>query len=210
MVMARVAAAPGAPGSGLRMGEWETKRMDRDAAAKAIDAFLRALDRDPGGEPELIGTADRVARAFVDELMSGYAADIDGLLAHSIISGRSDVVIVRDVPVATMCPHHLMPSAGYAVVAFAPREMLVGFGAISRVVAAYSKRLALQEQIGQNVVQAIDRHLAPRWVACRIVLTHSCMRTSGGANHEGPVETLALIGPDQERCSAYAAVGLGR
>jgi GTP cyclohydrolase I len=71
MVMARVAAAPGATGSGLRMGEWETKRMDRDAAAKAIDAFLRALDRDPGGEPELIGTADRVARAFVDELMSG-------------------------------------------------------------------------------------------------------------------------------------------
>jgi GTP cyclohydrolase I len=101
------------------------------------------------------------------------------------------VVIVRDVPVATMCPHHLMPSAGYAVVAFAPREMLVGFGAISRVVAAYSKRLALQEQIGQNVVQAIDRHLAPRWVACRIVLTHSCMRTSGGANHEGPVESVA-------------------
>jgi GTP cyclohydrolase I len=184
--------------------------MDRDAAARAIDAFLRALDRDPRSEPDLAGTADRVARAFVDDLMSGYAVDVDALLSHSVLSGRSDVVTVRDIPVATICPHHLMPSVGYAVVAFAPREHLVGFGAVSRVVGAYGKRLALQEQIAQNVVGAIDKHLRPRWVACRIVLTHSCMRTSGGGSHDGPVETVALIGPDEDRCTAHLAVGLGR
>jgi GTP cyclohydrolase I len=184
--------------------------MDRDAAAKAIDAFLRALDRDPQNDPDLVGTPDRVARAFMEELMSGYATDVDGLLGHSVISGRADVVTVRDVPIATTCPHHLMPSVGHAVVAFAPRDLLVGFGAVSRVVDAYSKRLALQEQIGQDVVSALHRHLAPRWVACRIVLSHSCMRTSGGGHHEGPVETLAIIGSDEDRSSAYVAVGLGR
>lgn len=184
--------------------------MDRNAAAKAIDSFLRALGRDPQNEPELAGTADRVARAFIEELMSGYATDVDEILSHSVISGRSDIVAVRNVPVATTCPHHLTPSAGHAVVAFAPRDRILGFGAISRVVDAYSRRLALQEQIGLEVVGALDKHLAPRWVACRIILSHSCMRTSGGGHHEGPVETLAMIGPDTDRSSAYLAVGLGR
>jgi GTP cyclohydrolase I len=193
----------------LPAGGSRTKSMDRDSAAKAIDAFLRALDRDPENDPDLMGTADRVARAFIEELMSGYAMDVDGLLSHAVISGQSDVVTVRDVPVATTCPHHLMPSVGHAVVAFAPRDRLIGFGAVSRVVDAYSKRLALQEQIGRDVVTALHRHLAPRWVACRIVLAHSCMRTSNGGHHEGPVETLAIIGPDEDRSAAYVAVGLG-
>ncbi len=183
--------------------------MNRDAAAKAIESLLRALDRDPQNEPDLVGTPDRVARAFIEDLMSGYATDVDGLLGRSVMSGQSEIVTVRHVPVATTCPHHLMPSVGHAVVAFAPRALLIGFGAVSRVVDAYSKRLALQEQIGQNVVSALDKHLTPRWVACRIVLFHSCMR-AGGGHHEGPVETLAIIGPECDRQSAYLAVGLGR
>ena len=51
--------------------------MDRDAAARAIDAFLRALGRNPDNEPELAGTAERVARAWADELLAGYAVDVD-------------------------------------------------------------------------------------------------------------------------------------
>ena len=109
-----------------------------------------------------------------------------------------------------MCPHHLMPSSGIAVVAFAPRSTVVGIGAVSRVVDAYARRLALQEQIGEDIVHVLDKHVAPRWVACRIVLHHSCMRMTGGRSHDGPVETLAMVGDESDRETAYLAVGFGR
>src|SRR5262249_44027249 len=97
-----------------------TARMDQDAAARAIDAFLRALGRDPEHEPELAGTGARVARAFAEELLEGYTVDVDALLVHNVLAGGTEVVVARDLPVATTCPHHLMPAIGTATVAFAP------------------------------------------------------------------------------------------
>src|SRR6516162_8779601 len=169
--------------------------MDRDAAARAIESFLKALGRDPAREPELAGTPERVAAAWADELLTGYAFD---------------VVVVRDVPVATMCPHHLMPSVGVATVAYAPEEHLVGVGTVARLVDAFARRLALQEQMGERVVAALQKHLAPRWAACRIVLSHSCMTARGERSHGARVETLALSGGKVAESSVYAAVGVGR
>src|SRR5262249_1958441 len=121
---------------------------DRDAAARAIDTFLRALGRDPDREPELVGTGARVAAAYADELLAGYDVDVDGLLAQAVFAGRSDLVVVRDIPVSTMCPHHLLPATGVATVAFAPEEHLVGVGTVTRVLDAFARRLIVQEEVG--------------------------------------------------------------
>jgi GTP cyclohydrolase I len=184
--------------------------MDREAAARAIDAFLRALGRDPERDPELAGTADRVASAWLDELLQGYAVDVDALLSQNVFAGTSEVVVVRDVPVATMCPHHLMPSSGSATVAFAPEEHLVGIGTVARVIDAFARRLAMQEQIGERVVAALQKHLAPRWTACRVVLSHACMIARGERSHGARVETLALAGGEVDESIVYLAVGVGR
>jgi GTP cyclohydrolase I len=184
--------------------------MDREAAARAIDAFLRALGRDPEHEPELAGTGERVARAWADELLEGYAVDIDVLLAENVLFGTTELVVVRGIPVATMCPHHLMPSTGDAVVAFAPRDRLIGVGAVARLIDAFGRRLALQEQLGEQVVAALEKHLAPRWSACRIVLGHTCMTARGTRTHAARVETLALRGAEADRSAAYTALGVGR
>jgi GTP cyclohydrolase I len=184
--------------------------MDKEAAARAIDAFLRALGRDPDRDPDLAGTADRVARAWLDELLEGYAVDIDALLSQNVFAGASELVVVRDVPVATVCPHHLMPSTGSATVAFAPEEHLVGVGTVARVVDAFSRRLAMQEQIGERVVAALQKHLAPRWTACRIVLSHACMTARGERTHGARVETLALAGGEVDESVVLLAVGVGR
>ena len=184
--------------------------MDREAAARAIDAFLRALGRDPEREPELVGTAARVAAAYADELVAGYGIDVDALLAPAVFAGRSDLVIVRDVPVATTCPHHLMPGIGVATVAFAPDEHLVGVGTVARVLDAFARRLTLQEEIGERTVAALQKHLAPRWSACRITLGHSCMTARGERTHGARVETLALAGGEVDEAVVYAALGVGR
>jgi GTP cyclohydrolase I len=184
--------------------------MDREAAARAIESFLRALGRDPDREPELAGTGARVAQAWADELLEGYAVDVDALLAQNVFAGTSDLVVVRDVPVATTCPHHLMASTGHATVAFAPEEHLVGVGTVARLVHAFARRLALQEQIGERVVAALQKHLAPRWAACRIVLDHACMTARGERVHGARVETLAVSGGEVDPQVVYTALGVGR
>lgn len=187
-----------------------TASVDRDAAAAAIDAFLRALGRDPVREPELVGTGQRVAAAYADELLAGYAIDVDELVSASVFAGASELVVVRDIAVATMCPHHLMPSTGFATVAFAPEENLLGIGTVARLVDAFARRLSLQEQLGERVVAALQKHLAPRWVACRITLTHACMTARGEHAHGTRVETLALAGGEVDDATVHAAVGVGR
>jgi GTP cyclohydrolase I len=184
--------------------------MDLDAAAEAIDAFLRALGHDPLRDPELAATGKRVARAYAEDLLEGYGVDVDALLSSNVFAGRTELVVVRDVPVVTTCPHHLMPSTGLATVAFAPEEHLVGIGTVARMVDAFARRLALQEQIGERVVAALQKHLAPRWSGCRLTLSHSCMVARGERTHGARVETIALVGGDVDEALVYAALGIAR
>jgi GTP cyclohydrolase I len=184
--------------------------MDREAAARAIEAFLRALGRDPSAHVELSGTGARVAQAWADELLSGYSVDVDTLVETNVLVGRSGLVVVRDIPVATTCPHHLMPSTGTAAVAFAPAERLVGVGTVARVVDAFARRLALQEQIGERVVATLHEHLQPRWIGCRIVLSHACMIVRGERAHGARVETVSTAGSEVDLATVHAALGVGR
>ena len=184
--------------------------MDREAAARAIEAFLRALGRDPAKDPELAGTGARVAQAWADELLSGYAVDVDALLSANVLAGASALVVVRDIPLTTMCPHHLMPSTGTATVAFAPGDRLVGIGTVARVVDAFARRLALQEQIGERVVAALSRHVAPRWTACHIVLSHACMTARGERAHGARVETVSTAGDGVDLALVHSVLGVGR
>jgi GTP cyclohydrolase I len=181
--------------------------MNREAAARAIEAFLRALGRDPDRDPELAGTGARVADAFVDDLLGGYRVSADALLASSVVAGHTSLVVVRDLEVTTMCPHHLMPASGVASVAFAPNEKLVGIGTIGAVVDAFAHRLALQEQVGEQVAATIARHLSPTWTACKLVLSHTCMTARGERKHGAKVETFAFVGAPEDRDGALRALG---
>jgi GTP cyclohydrolase I len=185
---------------------------DRAAAAAAIDAFLRAIGRDPRSEPELVGTGDRVAAAFLDELCDGYAKDPAAIMAaHRIASASSDIVVLRGAPVTTMCPHHLLPATGIATVAFAPRGAIVGLGALVEVVDACARRLVLQEEIGAHVAEVLHAALGPAWAGCRLVLEHGCIIHRAERRHGARVETFAMRGAPtaEERATAERALGLG-
>jgi len=192
---------------------------DRTAAANAIDAFLRAIGRDPAGEPDLVGTGARVADAYVDELCAGYAVDTRALLASSVIPATSaspaagGLVVLRDVAITTMCPHHLLPASGTATIAMHTRERLVGIGTLVSLVEAHARRLTLQERIGEAVVADIEAVLEPEWVGCRLVLVHGCMVARGERAVGSSVETVALRGAaasGETAMRAHAALGVGR
>jgi GTP cyclohydrolase I len=180
--------------------------MNREAAAAAIAEFLRALGRDAQSEPELLGTPERVANAYIDELLSGYGVDVDQLVESNLVSGTGDTVIVRGIHLATMCPHHLLPATGLATVAFRPAVRLLGLGAIVQLVDVFSKRLTLQEALGEALVSALAKHLEPRWAACRLELSHGCMVARGEEAHGTRVETFSFRGQEGDRHEAIATL----
>ncbi|MGH7327662.1 MAG: GTP cyclohydrolase I, partial [Polyangiaceae bacterium] len=176
---------------------------DRIEAARAIDAFLRAIGRDPEEEPDLKGTGERVAAAYLDDLCVGYTQNPAKILAQDAMPGKTEIVVARALPVATTCPHHLMQAWGEATVAFAPKEKIVGIGAIARALDACAHRLVLQERIGEDLVAAIQNALGSQWAACRISLEHGCMVARGERAHHAKVETIAVAGEgDRARIEA--------
>ncbi len=188
-------------------------KPDRQAAARAIEDFLRAIGRDANDEPALLGTGARVADAYIDELCDGYAVDVAALFAESTIDGASEIVSVRDIAVTTMCPHHLLPGTGSATVAFGPGKggKLFGLGALAKLVDAFAHRLTLQETIGEEVARALVAHLKAKWAGCRLTMSHACMCARGERRHGTRVESVAVHGvlSDAERTRAYLALGVG-
>lgn len=180
---------------------------DRQAAAAAIDSFLRALGLD---SPDTAGTGERVAQMFADDLCTGYAIDTRRLVESSVIDvERPSLVIVRDIPVTTTCPHHLLPSIGKATVAFQATTRVIGLGTVAALVDAHARRLALQERIGEHVADDLEACLRPAWVGCRLVLVHGCMVARGERASGTSVETVALRGPPDRVADAHRALGVG-
>jgi len=169
-------------------------------------AFLRALGRDPEVDPELQGTPSRVASTYADELCAGYSVDPTSLVRPQVIVGTTALVALRDVAVTTTCPHHLMPASGVGTIAFAPRARLVGLGVMADLLDACARRLTLQEEIGERVVSTLGAELEPRWVACRLVMSHACMTARGERKHGAKAETLAFLGDPADRAEALAVV----
>ncbi|MCB9601576.1 MAG: GTP cyclohydrolase I [Sandaracinus sp.] len=185
--------------------------VDVEAAARAIEAFLTALGHPPSSDPELQGTGKRVAEAYAQELLAGYAEDPAAILADATASEAPGLVVVTDVQTTTMCPHHLLPASGVSHVGYLPGGSVVGLGALARVVHCFSRRLILQEDLGAKVAEALVTHLGAKAAACALDLSPTCMTARGEREHAARAVTIAYAGDadDAFRRSFEGALMLG-
>ena len=184
--------------------------MDRRAAEVAIADFLRALDRDVLREPELAATPARVVEAFADELLRGYGVDLPALVqgaSTEAATSSGGVVALRDISVATVCPHHLMPGLGRANVVYKPGARVLGLGAIARVVDACARRLVLQETIADDVVKALLEHAGARGAYCELTLVHGCLSARGACQANARATSFVRSG---ELSETEVLLALGR
>lgn len=178
--------------------------VDRKAAARAIEDFLRALGHAPEGD--LAGTGQRVADAWADDLLAGESVDAGALLLDGAVACESGggLVVLRQLAVATMCPHHLLPAVGTACVAYLPGRRIAGLGRIAQLVDVLARRLTLQEQIGTAVADLLVDELGAAGAFCQLRLTHTCLSARGERQAGALVESVALAGsftepgPDRE------------
>jgi GTP cyclohydrolase IA len=204
-----VQPGPAAPGHGRLRVVHPRPALDLPAAEHAVAALLRALGRDPSSE-HLADTPRRVAEAYA-ELLTGRQFD---LTTFPNDEGYDELVLARDIPVQSLCEHHLLPFRGTAHVAYLPGSRILGLSKLARVVELFAHDLQVQERLTQQVADWLQDNLAPRGVGVVIEAEHMCMSLRGVRAAGSRTLTSALRGVLREdgrtRQEFFALAGTGR
>lgn len=154
---------------------------------------LKQIGEDPSREG-LLKTPERVAKAM-QYLTHGYDVNPDDLVNQAIFHEEySEMVIVKDIEVYSLCEHHMLPFFGKAHVAYIPDGKIVGLSKIPRVVDAYARRLQVQERLTIEIRDCIQRTLAPKGVAVVIECAHMCMQMRGVQKQNSVTTSSAFTG----------------
>lgn len=168
--------------------------MDASKMEAGIRLFLEGMAERFVGD-DLDKTPARVAKAWVEDLVAGYAIDPEAELTWVKAPSPCGPVIVKDIRFASVCVHHLLPFSGSAHVAYLPGDRLAGLSKLGRVVDAHARRLQIQEHLTGRIAATLERALAPRAALVVLEAEHTCM-TLRGVRKEG------------SRLVTYAATGL--
>jgi len=175
--------------------------MDRAKMERGIREFLEGIgQRFPGDDAEK--TPQRVARAWVDDLISGYALEPAAQLSWSEVPDGSGPVFVRSIGFSSVCVHHLLPFFGQAHVAYLPHQRLAGLSKIGRVVDAHARRLQTQEHLTAGIVSTLTETLQPQGVLEMLEAHHTCMSLRGVRKERSRMVTVAASGLYQTDAAA--------
>ena len=153
--------------------------VDVKRVEAAVTEILIAIGEDAGRDG-LLNTPHRVA-AMYEELFSGLHDDPARHLEVTFAAEHDEMVMVRDIPFASLCEHHMVPFLGRAHVAYIPAEdgRITGLSKLARLVDGYARRLQVQERMTTEIADAIDKALSPRGVLVVIEAEHLCMSMRG-------------------------------
>jgi GTP cyclohydrolase I len=165
-------------------------------AGHHVAELIRYLGEDPAREG-LLRTPQRVARAL-RFLTAGYEQSVAEVINGAVFAeDYSEMVLVRDIEVYSLCEHHLLPFFGRAHVAYIPDGHVVGLGKLPRVVEVFSRRLQTQERLTVQVAEALEDALRPLGVAVVIEASHLCMMMRGVQKQNSRTVTSSMRGSFQ-------------
>jgi GTP cyclohydrolase I len=152
--------------------------MDKQKIQKAIRTIVEEIDPDPD-RPDLSKTPERVAKMY-EEIFSGAFMDPEDVLQVLLAEQHDEIVLVKDMPVYSMCEHHMLPFFGRAHVAYIPKDnRITGLSKIARIVDVYAKRLQVQERLTASIANLLMKKLKPYGVIVVIEAEHLCMIMRG-------------------------------
>jgi GTP cyclohydrolase I len=172
-------------------------RPTREQAEAAVRTLIRWAGDLPSREG-LLDTPARVVRAY-EEWFGGYALDAQQILGRTFDpADYDDLVLLRDIPLQSVCEHHMAPIRGVAHVAYLPGDRVVGISKLARLVDAHARRLQIQERLTAEIADALEQNLGPRGVAVVIQATHACIASRGVGMHGVSMVTRRLRGLFQQ------------
>ncbi len=167
--------------------------MDKRRIEKAVKEILKAVGENPD-RPDIKETPRRVAEMY-EEILSGMKANPERELEVVFEKDHDEIILLKDIPLYSICEHHLLPFIGRAHVAYIPKDNRVtGLSKLVRVVDAMSKRLQVQERLTTDIAEIIMRKLKPKGVLVIIEAEHLCMSMRGVKKPGVSTVTSALRG----------------
>jgi len=160
------------------MGRHRRQQMDKNKIKKAVRDILEAIGDDPKRK-DLLETPQRVADMY-EEIFSGIKQDARKELEVVLDQKHNEIVLLRDIPLYSVCEHHLLPFIGRAHVAYIPKGgKVTGLSKIARVVDILSRRLQVQERLTTEIAEVVMSKLKPLGVMVVIEAEHLCMSMRG-------------------------------
>ncbi|MCG1025321.1 GTP cyclohydrolase I FolE [Dehalobacter sp.] len=167
--------------------------IDHAKIERAVRDILEAIGEDPEREG-LKDTPKRVAR-FYEEAFAGLHEDPSKNLSVLFSENHEEMVLVRDIPIYSMCEHHLLPFVGQAHIAYIPRHgKVTGLSKLARVAEDYARRPQLQERLTSQIANTVNDMLNPRGVIVVIEAEHMCMTVRGIKKPGAQTVTSAVRG----------------
>ena len=177
--------------------------IDKPKIQQAVKMILEAIGENPEREG-LFNTPQRVANMYT-EIFSGLEEDPRELLKVSFNEYHDELVLVKDIPIYSMCEHHLLPFYGTAHIAYIPKGgKVVGISKLARVAEAYAKRPQLQERLTSQIADCINDTLQPWGVGVVISAEHMCMTMRGIRKPGSVTVTSAVRGIFETKASTRA------
>jgi len=162
-----------------------------------VEELIKKLLIEIGENPSRQGlehTPTRVAKSF-KLLTSGYNADIDALINDAIFEADySEMVILKNIELFSLCEHHLLPFFGKCHVAYLPDGRIIGLSKMARLVDVYAKRLQVQERLTMQIANTLRDKLNPKGVGVVIEAKHLCMIMRGVEKQNAVATTSAMLG----------------
>ncbi len=177
----------------LKMSEFHYDDKITEQISSVYTKVLSEIGEDPTREG-LLKTPERVAKAL-QFLTQGYDTNPEEILKSALFHEEySEMVIVKDIEVYSMCEHHMLPFFGKAHIAYIPNGTIVGLSKIPRVVDAFSRRLQVQERLTIEIRDCIQETLKPKGVAVVMECQHMCMQMRGVQKQNSVTTSSAFTG----------------
>ena len=167
--------------------------QSREALQEAYRSLLEAIGEDPDRQG-LLRTPIRAARAL-EFLTQGYRQNLDEIVNGAIFdSEASEIILVKDIELYSLCEHHLLPFIGRAHVAYIPSGKVIGLSKVARIVDVFARRLQIQENLTTQIAESLMKCLEPNGVAVVVEAKHLCMMMRGVEKQNSVMKTSCLLG----------------
>jgi GTP cyclohydrolase I len=166
---------------------------DLDRIANAYRQLLESVGEDVDREG-LRRTPERAARAF-EFLTQGYRQDLEAIINDAVFASvASEIILVKDIELYSLCEHHLLPFIGRAHVAYIPNGKVIGLSKVARIVDVFARRLQIQENLTTQIAESLMNCLEPSGVAVVVEAKHLCMMMRGVEKQNSIMKTSCLLG----------------
>ncbi|MDP3300800.1 MAG: GTP cyclohydrolase I FolE [Sulfuricurvum sp.] len=167
--------------------------MENESFINAVKTMIGHIGEDPQREG-LLKTPERVLKAY-EFMFGGYQEDPQAILNSAMFTTSNDeMVLIKDIEFYSTCEHHLLPIIGRAHIAYIPDGKVVGLSKIPRVVDVFARRMQIQEQLTEQIADALMRSINPKGVAVVIQARHMCMEMRGVQKISSTTTSSALRG----------------